>query len=149
MIAVVQRVSKASVEVDHKIVGEIGKGLMVLASIVREDTDKDFEWMAKKLSTLRIFPNADSGFDLDVQQVGGAILLVSNFTVSANTSGGRRPSFIAAMPPDQAREAFPRFVEIVRATGVPVETGEFAADMLVRIENDGPVTVIVDSKKAG
>ena len=146
MIAVVQRVSKASVEVDRKIVGEIGKGLAVLASVVREDTEKDFEWMAKKLSTLRIFPNADSGFDLDVTQVGGSILLVSNFTVSAAANQGRRPSFIAAMPPDQAREAFARFVEIVRATGVPVATGEFAADMLVKIENDGPVTVIVDSR---
>lgn len=146
MIAVVQRVSKASVEVDQKIVGEIGKGLAVLASVVREDTEKDFEWMARKLVGLRIFPNADSGFDLDVTQVGGGILLVSNFTVSAAANQGRRPSFIAAMRPDQAREAFARFVEIVRATGVPVATGEFAADMLVRIENDGPVTVIVDSR---
>lgn len=147
MIAVIQRVSKASVEVDGKIVGQIGRGLAALASIVRDDTEKDFEWMARKLAGLRIFPHADSGFDLDVTQVGGSILLVSNFTVSAETSQGRRPSFIAAMPPDAARDAFPKFVEIVRATGVPVATGEFAANMLVQIENDGPVTVIVNSRR--
>ena len=124
MIAVVQRVSEASVTVDGEVVGRIGPGLLVLAAVHRTDTDSDITWTANKLAGLRIFRNGDKYFDADVKQAGGSILLVSNFTVAANTREGRRPSFIAA---------------------AETETGRFGADMLVSLVNDGPVTVIVDS----
>ncbi|MFT3787270.1 MAG: D-aminoacyl-tRNA deacylase [Tepidisphaeraceae bacterium] len=146
MICVVQRVSAAEVTVGGKSIGKIGKGLVVLAAIVKEDTETDFTWVANKLASLRIFPTEKGAYDADVKTIGGGLLLVSNFTVAAQTANGRRPGFSNAMPPDLARPAFDRFVDIVRTTGVTVQTGEFGADMLVRIENDGPVTVIVDSK---
>ncbi|MBC7783770.1 MAG: D-tyrosyl-tRNA(Tyr) deacylase [Burkholderiales bacterium] len=147
MIAVVQRVRSASVTVDAQIVGRIDLGLCVLASIVRDDSESDLIWMAEKLTTLRIFPSgADKAFDLDVRQIGGAMLLISNFTVAAATRRGRRPSFDSAMPPAQALEMFDRFVAIARATGIPTGTGRFGADMIVNIENDGPATFVVDSR---
>jgi D-tyrosyl-tRNA(Tyr) deacylase len=145
MIAVVQRVSDASVVVEGETVGKIGSGLVVLAAVHRTDTDADVAWTANKLAGLRIFRNGDKYFDADVRQVGGSILLVSNFTVAADTRGGRRPSFIAAAETERGRELFDQLVAAVRALGVPVETGRFGADMLVSIVNDGPVTVIVDS----
>ena len=145
MIAVVQRVSEAAVTVDGEIVGKVGPGLAVLAAVHRTDTDADVAWMANKLVGLRIFRNGDKYFDADVRQVGGSILLVSNFTVAANTREGRRPSFIAAAETETGRAMFDKLVAAVRALGVPVETGRFGADMLVSLVNDGPVTVIVDS----
>jgi D-tyrosyl-tRNA(Tyr) deacylase len=146
MIAVVQRVSEASVTVDGEVVGRIGPGLAVLAAVHRTDTVTDITWTANKLVGLRIFRNGDKYFDADVKQVGGSILLVSNFTVAAATREGRRPSFIAAAETGRGREVFDELVKAVRATGVSVETGRFGADMLVSIVNDGPVTVIVDSR---
>ena len=145
MIAVVQRVSEAAVTVDGETVGQIGQGLAVLAAVHRTDTDADLAWTANKLVGLRIFRNGDKYFDADVRQVGGSILLVSNFTVAANTREGRRPSFIAAAETETGRAMFDKLVAAVRALGVPVETGRFGADMLVTLVNDGPVTVIVDS----
>ena len=145
MIAVVQRVSEASVTVAGEVVGRIGPGLAVLAAVHRTDTPADVAWTANKLAALRIFRNGDKYFDADVRQVSGSILLVSNFTVAADTRGGRRPSFIAAAETERGRELFDQLVEAVRALGVPVETGRFGADMLVSVVNDGPVTVIVDS----
>ena len=145
MIAVVQRVTEASVTVEGEAVGKIGHGLAVLAAVHRTDTETDVNWTATKLAGLRIFRNGDKYFDADVRQVGGSILLVSNFTVAADTRGGRRPSFIAAAETDRGRELFDQLVAAVRALGVPVETGRFGADMLVSIVNDGPVTVIVES----
>ena len=149
MIAVVQRVSEASVVVAGETVGRIGPGLLVLAAVHRTDTPADITWTANKLVGLRIFRNGDKYFDADVKQVGGAILLVSNFTVAANTREGRRPSFIAAAETERGRELFDQLVDAVRALGVPVETGRFGADMLVSLVNDGPVTVIVDSTARG
>ena len=145
MIAVVQRVTRAKVTVAGEIVGQIGPGLLVLASVEVRDTDKDIAWTAAKLATLRIFRNGDKYFDHDVKQINGSILLVSNFTVAADTSQGRRPSLNNAAPPEIGRAFFDKLVSAVRAQGVPVETGRFGAEMEVEILNDGPVTFIVES----
>ena len=146
MIAVVQRVSQASVTVEGRVVGHVDAGLLALVAVHKIDTAADVTWTANKLCTLRIFRGGDKHFDLDVKQVGGAVLLVSNFTVAAQTRQGRRPSFDEAADPESGRRLFDQLVEAVRASGVPVQTGEFGADMLVSLANDGPVTVIVDSR---
>jgi D-tyrosyl-tRNA(Tyr) deacylase len=146
MIAVVQRVTWAKVEVAGQIVGEIGPGLAVLLSVHRDDTADDIAWTAKKLAELRIFRNGDKHFDVDVKQIGGGILLVSNFTVAAATKRGRRPSFDAAAGGDLGQKLFDDVVAAVKALGVPVATGIFGADMLVTLANDGPATFIVDSR---
>ena len=145
MIAVVQRVHSAGVTVDDRLVGRIGVGLCVLAAVLKDDDDASLKWTAEKIAALRVFPNGDAAYDLDVKAVGGGLLLVSNFTVAADTRRGRRPGFDAAMPPAEARPLFDRFVQFARATGVPVQTGEFGADMRVAIENDGPLTLVVRS----
>ena len=145
MIAVIQRVTGARVEVDGRVVGRIGPGLVALAAVHATDTPADVSWTAGKLAGLRIFRQGDKHFDVDVKQAGGSVLLVSNFTVAAQTRQGRRPSFDAAAPPEKGRELFDALVEAVRGQGVAVETGVFGADMTVTIVNDGPVTVIVDS----
>lgn len=147
MIAVVQRVKEAKVTIAGRVAGEVGAGLAVLAAVVASDTDADLKWAASRIAGLRVFPSEKGAYDLDVRQVGGKILLVSNFTVAGDTSSGRRPGWSAAMSPDAARPMFDRFIEIVRAEGVEVQTGEFGADMEVTIVNDGPLTVIVDSKR--
>lgn len=148
MICVVQRVLQASVTVAGQVVGQIGPGMAVLAAVHRDDTARDTEWTAQKLAGLRIFRNGEKHFDLDVKQVGGSILLVSNFTVAAATRHGRRPSLDAAASPEDGRVLFEQLVSAVKATGVPVATGQFGADMLVDIANDGPVTLLVDSREA-
>ena len=145
MIAVVQRVTEASVVVADDTVGRIGHGLLVLAAVHEVDSPADVQWTAARLASLRIFRNGDKHFDLDVRQAQGSILLVSNFTVAAATRQGRRPSFDAAAAPEKGRALFDALVEAVRGQGVPVETGRFGADMKVSLVNDGPVTVIVDS----
>jgi len=148
MVAVVQRVSEAAVRVGGAVVGQVGRGLLVLAAVHREDTGADVTWTAAKLAGLRVFPNPadpDKGYDLDVRQAGGGVLLVSNFTVAADTRRGRRPSFDAAAPPARGRELFDALVGAVRAEGVAVETGEFGADMAVSLVNDGPLTLVLDS----
>jgi D-tyrosyl-tRNA(Tyr) deacylase len=147
VIAVVQRVTEAKVDVAGETVGRIGPGLLVLAAVHRTDTASDIAWTANKLVGLRIFRAGEKYFDADVKQVGGSILLVSNFTVAAATKEGRRPSFSAAAETDVGRALFDELVRAVRATGVTVETGRFGADMLVSLTNDGPVTVIVDSSQ--
>jgi D-tyrosyl-tRNA(Tyr) deacylase len=150
MITIVQRVSEAKVVVDGEIVGAIGPGLLALAAVVKDDTDRDLEWTAAKIASLRIFRSADGPpykhFDRDVREVGGSILLVSNFTVSAATGKGRRPSLDAAADPATAQVLFAKFVDAVRAQQVPVETGRFAADMKVSLTNDGPATFVLDSR---
>jgi D-tyrosyl-tRNA(Tyr) deacylase len=147
MIAVVQRVSEARVVVDGQTVGEIGPGLLVLAAVEKDDSPADIEWTANKLVGLRIFRNGDKHFDLDVKQAGGAMLLVSNFTVAAQTRKGRRPSLEGAASPEKGRELFEKFVEAVKGLGVTVATGEFGADMKVSLTNDGPVTFLVRSRE--
>lgn len=149
MIAVAQRVTEARVTVAGRVVGEIETGLLALVAVAREDTPADAEWMAQKLTTLRIFPKGDKHFDLSVTDVPGTgILLVSNFTVSADTRQGRRPSLSAAASPDVAVERFEALVAAVRATGARVATGEFGGDMRVALTNDGPATFIVNSSEA-
>jgi D-tyrosyl-tRNA(Tyr) deacylase len=149
MIAVVQRVSEATVAVEGRIVGEISRGLLVLVAIERDDTATDVEWMANKLVGLRIFRSGEKHFELDVKQAGGAILLVSNFTVAAETRKGRRPSLEAAASPQKGKELFEKLVEAVKAVGVMVATGEFGADMQVSLINNGPVTFLVRSRGDG
>ena len=148
MIAVVQRVLEAKVVVEGRTVGEIGHGLLVLASVEKDDTPADVEWTAAKLATLRIFRSADGDkhFHRDVKQVDGSILLVSNFTVSAETKKGRRPSLERAAEPKRGRELFSLLVDAVKALGVDVATGEFGADMRIALTNEGPVTFLVNSK---
>jgi D-tyrosyl-tRNA(Tyr) deacylase len=145
MIAILQRVLHASVTVDARTVGQIGPGLLALVAITKTDGPEQIAWMARKLVGLRIFRNGDKHFDVDVQQSGGSVLLVSNFTVVAATRQGRRPSFDAAADPEAGRKGFDALVEAVRSMGVMVATGEFGADMKVELVNDGPVTVILDS----
>ena len=146
MIAVVQRVSQASVTVDGRAVGRIGAGLLALVAVHKTDSASDVTWTANKLCTLRIFRGGDKHFELDVKQAGGSVLLVSNFTVAAQTRHGRRPSFDEAAGPEAGRALFDQLVQAVGAAGVAVQTGEFGADMVVSLANDGPVTVILDSR---
>ena len=145
MIAVVQRVCEASVTVDGHVVGRIDAGLLALVAVHKTDAAADVAWTANKLCSLRVFRGGGKYFELDVKQVNGSVLLVSNFTVAAKTRQGRRPSFDEAADPETGRTLFDQLVEAVRATGVPVQTGEFGADMLVSLTNDGPVTLIIDS----
>jgi D-tyrosyl-tRNA(Tyr) deacylase len=145
MIAILQRVVRASVTVNQTIVGEVGPGLLALVAITKADGPEQTAWMARKIVGLRIFRNGDKHFDINVQQAGGGVLLVSNFTVAAATKQGRRPSFDAAADPQAGRRGFDALVEAIRAMGVKVATGEFGADMKVELVNDGPVTVILDS----
>ncbi|HEX4794994.1 MAG TPA: D-aminoacyl-tRNA deacylase [Humisphaera sp.] len=147
MLAVVQRVTSASVCVAGEVVGQIDGGLLALVAVTKSDGQADVDWMARKLAGLRIFRNGDKHFDLDVTQVGGKILLVSNFTVAAATRQGRRPGFDAAADPGTGRQWFDALIQAARATGVPVETGRFGADMQITLVNDGPVTVLLDSAK--
>jgi D-tyrosyl-tRNA(Tyr) deacylase len=146
VIAVVQRVTEASVTVAGEVVGRIGGGLVVLVAVDNLDEPADVAWTAGKLTGLRVFRNGDKHFDVDVRAAGGSVLLVSNFTVAAETRKGRRPSFDAAAGPEKGRALFDALVEAVRASGVAVETGRFGADMSVALVNDGPATFIIDSR---
>jgi len=148
MRAVVQRVSEARVRVGERTTGEIGRGLLVFVGIGRDDGPDDVKYMAAKLPGLRIFEGLDGkAIDRSVVDVGGAILLVSQFTLYGDVRGQRRPSFIAAAPPDTARALYEDLVRELRAAPVPVETGEFQAMMRVELVNDGPVTLLVDSQR--
>lgn len=149
MKAVVQRVNAATLEVDDRPVSQIGPGLVVLAAVEEHDTDRDRDWMADKLANLRVFTDAEGKMNLSILDTRGQMLLVSNFTVAGDTRKGRRPSFVSAMKPPEAEHAFDRLVAAVRALGVPVQTGVFGAHMHVAIHNDGPVTLVLDSKAKG
>ena len=145
MRAVVQRVSSASVSIDGDVVSRIGAGLVVLAAVGRDDVDADADYIVEKTVHLRVFPDADGRFDRSVVDVGGSLLVVSQFTLYGDVRRGRRPSFTEAAPPAEAEERFAALVERFRATGVPVETGQFQAMMDVALVNDGPVTLVLDS----
>jgi D-tyrosyl-tRNA(Tyr) deacylase len=147
MIAIIQRVTSASVTVDAAVIGQIGPGLLALVAVHRDDAPSDISWMANKLASLRLFRNGDKHFDIDIRQSGGGILLVSNFTVAGQTRRGRRPSFDQAAPPEMGRKLFDELVQAVKDLEIPVATGLFGADMLVTLANDGPATFIVDSKE--
>ncbi len=148
MRAVVQRVVHARVDVDDQVVGEIGPGLVAFVGAGRGDTDKDVDIVASKVAGLRVFEDDSGKMSRSVGDVGGAVLAVSQFTVFGDVRRGRRPSFDDAMEPVEAERLFERFVQQVRALGVPVETGRFRAMMRVLVDNDGPVTILVDSRKA-
>ncbi|PKN39582.1 MAG: D-tyrosyl-tRNA(Tyr) deacylase [Deltaproteobacteria bacterium HGW-Deltaproteobacteria-20] len=148
MRAVVQRVVHARVDVDDQVVGEIGPGLVAFVGAGRGDTDKDVDTVASKVAGLRVFEDDSGKMSRSVGDVGGAVLAVSQFTVFGDVRRGRRPSFDDAMEPVEAERLFERFVQQVRALGVPVETGRFRAMMRVLVDNDGPVTILVDSRKA-
>jgi D-tyrosyl-tRNA(Tyr) deacylase len=145
VIAVVQRVSEASVDIEGEPAGSIGLGLVALVAVCKADTIDDMNWLAKKLVGLRLFPANDKQFDIDVRAAGGSILLISNFTVAAATSKGHRPSFDATADAQQGGELFAALLNATKSLGVPVQTGRFRSDMKVKLVNDGPVTVLIDS----
>lgn len=147
MRAVVQRVSSASVTVDEKVTGKIEKGFLVLLGVEKEDTDEDLQYLLKKVIGLRVFEDENGMMNLDLKQVGGALLVVSQFTLLGDCRKGRRPSFIQAAGPEKGREYYERFVEEARKEGFPVETGVFQAQMEVQLVNDGPVTLLLESRK--
>ena len=145
MIAVVQRVTPAQVKVDEKVVGQCGHGFMVLLGVAAEDDMAEARALCQKLVKLRIFTDENDKMNLSIRDVGGSMLIVSQFTLLADTSHGNRPSFIGAGAPAHAKELYEKFVDMVRAENIPVETGEFGADMEVSLVNDGPVTIIMNS----
>lgn len=146
MKSVVQRVSEAKVTVQGETVGAIGAGLLLLVGIGDEDTDADLVWMADKLNGLRIFDDEAGKMNLSVSETGGAVLSVSQFTLFGECRKGRRPNFMSAARPDKAEQMYDRFNDLLRERGLSVETGRFGAMMDVSLVNDGPVTLIVDSK---
>lgn len=147
MRAVVQRVSSASVTVDGEVVGRIGAGMCVLLGIAADDTDADVAYLANKIVGLRIFHDDEGKMNRSLVESGGGMLVVSQFTLYGDCRKGRRPSFIAAAPPERADELYQAFVATVREQGISVETGRFQAMMDVALVNDGPVTLLIDSRK--
>lgn len=147
MRVVVQRVSQSNVKVSGEVIGEIKEGLMVLVSFVDEDNDTDLDWMTKKIINLRIFNDDEGKMNRSVQDVAGDILLVSQFTLHGSTKKGNRPSFIKAAKPDFANVMYERFIKVLEQTlGKEIQTGEFGGDMKVSLINDGPTTIIIDSR---
>ena len=145
MKCVVQRVSRASVTVYGEVVGEVGKGLLVLVGIQVDDTEAEVDWMARKLTSLRVFADAEGNMDLNVEQVEGGLLLVSQFTLYGELKKGTRPSFIRAARPETAEPLYSKLVDMIRdQSSAPVATGRFGAMMDVELVNDGPVTVILE-----
>lgn len=147
MRVVIQRVSEATVAIEGNTKSKIGLGLLVLVGIENADSSDDIEWLCKKIANLRVFSDAEGLMNLSVQDVGGELLVVSQFTLHASTKKGNRPSFILAARPDFAVPMYEKFVETLRLESArPVLTGEFGADMKVALVNDGPVTILMDSK---
>lgn len=147
MRAVIQRVAEASVTIGGTVRGAIGKGLLVLVAVEDADTAEDIEWLSGKIVRLRIFCDEQGLMNLSVQEVGGGILVVSQFTLFASTKKGNRPSYSRSAKPEIAVPLYEKFIERLRADfGGAIETGEFGADMKVRLLNDGPVTIVIDSK---
>jgi len=144
MRIVLQRVARAKVTVEGRVTGEIGRGLLLLAGFTDGDSDEALAWMAKKVVQLRIFPDDEGKMNRSVEDAGGAILVVSQFTLYGDARKGNRPSFIDAARPEVAIPLYERFVRMLRDTGRPVETGEFGAMMDVELVNDGPVTLILE-----
>ena len=148
MIAVIQRVSESAVRINGEIKGEIGKGLMVLLGIEDADGSEDISWLTRKIVNLRIFEDAEGVMNCSLQDVGGDILLISQFTLNASTKKGNRPSYIKAAKPDVAIPLYEEFIQqLTTELGKPIQTGEFGADMKVSLINDGPVTIIIDTKE--
>lgn len=148
MRALIQRVTKASVSIEGKVVGSIGKGLVILLGVKLGDTDDDANFLADKSVNLRIFADQEGKFNLSALDVGGELLAISQFTLYGDTRKGRRPSFIDAAPPEISEPLYEKFVTYLRQSGLKVATGEFGAMMLVEIHNDGPVTILLESKES-
>ena len=147
MRAVVQRVKNSSVTVEERVTGQIGQGLMVLIGVEDGDTEKDAEYIAKKVSALRVFDDEEGVMNRSVQDIGGEVLAVSQFTLLGDVRKGNRPSYFTAAKPEEADALYQKVIEQIRARGIHVEEGVFQADMLVSIENDGPVTILLESHK--
>lgn len=147
MRAVVQRVSRASVVVDHQVVGQIGAGLVVLVGVESGDGQADIDYLASKIAEARVFPDDDGRMNRSVRDVGGAVLVVSQFTLLGDLRKGRRPAFDAAARPESARAAYETLIDQLKTSGLPVEAGIFQADMRVELSNEGPVTVLLDSRR--
>ena len=147
MRVVVQRVSQSNVKVSGELIGEIKEGLMVLVSFVDEDNDTDLDWMTKKIINLRIFNDDEGKMNRSVQDIGGDILLISQFTLHGSTKKGNRPSFIKAAKPDFANVMYERFIKVLeQSLGKEIQPGEFGGNMKVSLINDGPTTIIIDSR---
>ncbi|MDU0459463.1 MAG: D-aminoacyl-tRNA deacylase [Geobacteraceae bacterium] len=144
MKAVIQRVKSASVTVEEKVAGRIGQGIMVLLGIEKGDSEAQADWLAEKIAGLRIFSDQQGKMNLSVLDIGGALLVVSQFTLAGNCTKGKRPSFDTAAPPEEGQRLYEYFVGAARRLGLPVETGIFQADMQVELVNDGPVTFVLE-----
>ncbi len=147
MKALLQRVTGASVSVAGEVIGRIGQGLVVFVGVAGGDTEEDAQFLVQKTVNLRIFSDEEGKFNLSLLDIKGELLLVSQFTLLADTRKGRRPSFVGAAPPAQAEELFRQFVQLAGATGLKVQTGRFQQYMQVEIRNDGPVTILLDSRE--
>lgn len=147
MRAVIQRTNQSSVTSDGVETGRIGKGLTVLLGVGQNDTEKDVQYMVDKITNLRIFEDENDKLNLSLKDIGGSLLVISQFTLYGDARHGRRPSFTEAAPPDEANRLYELFVQDVEALGIPVGTGRFRTHMVVSLDNDGPVTILLDSKK--
>lgn len=144
MRVVLQRVSRAEVRVEGRSVGSVGRGFLALVGFTAGDSDSELAWIADKIAGLRVFPDEEGKMNRDVREIGGSILVVSQFTLYADTRKGRRPSFVNAAPPEEAELRYNEFIEELRRRDLPVESGEFGALMDVELVNDGPVTLILE-----
>lgn len=147
MRAIIQRVSQANVKIKGKLVGEIGKGLLVLLGVGKEDTEEDIEYLIKKILNLRIFGDEKGKMNVSLLDIEGELLIVSQFTLYGDVRKGRRPSFTDSASPDKAKKMYEQFIKKCIEQNIDVETGEFGAEMDVSLINDGPVTILLDSKK--
>jgi D-tyrosyl-tRNA(Tyr) deacylase len=147
MKALIQRVSEARVDIEGNTVAKIGNGMLVFLGIEKSDTENDIKYIVKKVSNLRIFEDAQEKMNFSVQDIKGELLVVSQFTLSADCKKGNRPSFDSAEEPVRAKEMYMKFIDTLRENGLPVATGDFGAYMQIYLINDGPVTIILDSKK--
>lgn len=147
MKAVIQRVSKGTVTVDNEIVGSVGKGFVVLLGVGHDDTVADADYLAKKVVAMRIFEDEQGKMNLSLSQVDGGVLVISQFTLYGDTRKGNRPSFVSAAPLELANNLYEHFISQIKESDIPTQSGVFQAEMLVEIHNDGPVTLVIDSKK--
>ncbi|MBP6459789.1 MAG: D-tyrosyl-tRNA(Tyr) deacylase [Crocinitomicaceae bacterium] len=146
MRVVIQRVTEAAVSINEEISGKINKGLLILVGIGQDDHTEDIQWLTQKITNLRIFSDYDGKMNLSILDIKGEILLVSQFTLYASTKKGNRPSFIQSAPPTIAIPLYEQFIQSLKETGIAIQTGQFGADMKISLTNDGPVTIIIDSK---
>lgn len=147
MRVVIQRVTEASVQIDEQLYSAIKKGLLIFVGIEVDDTLEDADWLSKKIVSLRIFSDNEAKMNLDIKQLNGEILLISQFTLHAQTKKGNRPSYIRSARPEQAIPLYEKFIELIsNELGKSIQTGKFGADMKIQLVNDGPVTILIDSK---